>query len=151
MHRCHAPQGDPTTHLCKRKTSRVSRAPSAVITFTFVSLALASPWAGTASQPLTFIDGPWAGLAIPNLAHFYRQGPVSPTPHIYWPDPSLLSSWRNLRATGTAKWYHYYSIFLGLGPTLFGKSSVGEPRRINYRCYPVMEPAERRDCLGQYP
>ncbi len=43
---------------------------------------------GPSPQPLTFIDGPWAGPALPNpslLSTGPRPAWPGPTPHFYWP------------------------------------------------------------------
>ena len=58
-------------------------------------------WASPASQSLTFIDKAWAGPAFQSLTFIDRNPsllstgpgqPGHPTPHFYWPDPSVLSA-----------------------------------------------------------
>ena len=64
-------------------------------------------------QSLTFIDRPWAGpapnpsllLANPSLLSTGPGPAQSPTPHFYWPDPSLLSA-RPLTSIGQARPRH---------------------------------------------
>ena len=72
-------------------------------------------------------SGPARPTQIP---HFYRQGPASPTPHFYWPDPSLVSARAdpvtpagvNPRPRGVPP-ERPPPICPGLGPPLFGKPS----------------------------
>ena len=63
------------------------------------SLLSTGPWAGPAPQALTFIDRAWASPAPQSLTFIDRNPsllstgpgqPGPPTPHFYWPDPSLL-------------------------------------------------------------